>query len=80
MLILGVNKVLHWVQITAGWGRYTCPTKMIDGKLFSQFKKEWHLVSDYLSEHTHELVEEGGKIIRSHQQSCFKGRWWLWFC
>ncbi len=63
MLVLGVNKILGWVQITTGWGRYTCPTKMIDGKLCFHFKNEWHIVSDYLSEHTHELVEEGGKIF-----------------
>lgn len=63
MLVLGVNKILHWVQITTGWGRYTCQTKEINGELFFKFKKEWHRVSDYLSEHTDELVEEGGKVF-----------------
>ena len=63
MLVLGVNKILHWVQITTGWGKYTCPTKEVNGELFFKFKKEWHKVVDYISEHTDELVEEGGKIF-----------------
>lgn len=63
MLILGINRVLKWLQITSGGRSYTCPTKEINGELFFIFKKEWHRVADFLSEHTTELVSEGGKII-----------------
>ena len=38
MLILGVNKILNWVQITDGGRRYTCPIKDVDGELFFKFK------------------------------------------
>ena len=34
MLVLGINRILKWVQITTGWGTYTCPTKEINGELF----------------------------------------------
>ena len=34
MLVLGVNRILKWCQITAGGRRYTCPTKEINGELF----------------------------------------------
>ena len=60
MLILGINRVLNWCQVLVGGRRYTCPTKMINGKLFFIFKKAWHPVSEYVSEHTTELVEESG--------------------
>lgn len=63
MLVLGVNKVLKWCQITTGRGTYTCPTKEIDGQLFFAFKKAWHPVAAYISDHAHELVEEGGKLF-----------------
>lgn len=63
MLILGINRVLKWLQITSGGRSYTCPTKEINGELFFIFKKEWHRVADFLSEHTSELISEGGKII-----------------
>lgn len=63
MLILGINRVLKWLQITSCGRSYTCPTKEINGELFFIFKKEWHRVADFLSEHTTELVSEGGKII-----------------
>jgi len=63
MLILGINRVLKWLQITSGGRSYTCPTKEINGELFFIFKKEWHRVAEFLSEHTTELVSEGGKII-----------------
>ena len=51
MLVLGINKILEWCQITSGGRTYTCPTKYIDGKLFFKFKRVWHPVSDYISEH-----------------------------
>lgn len=63
MLILGINKVLKWVQITTGGRRYTCPTKEINGELFFIFKKDWHKVMDFVSDHTTELVSEGGKVF-----------------
>ena len=63
MLILGINKVLNHLQITTGGRRYTCSMKDINGELFFRFKKEWHKVADYLSEHTHEFVSEGGKYL-----------------
>ncbi|MDD3193562.1 MAG: hypothetical protein PHE47_06885 [Oscillospiraceae bacterium] len=63
MLVLGINKVLKWVQITTGGRRYTCPTKEINGELFFIFKKDWHKVMDFVSNHTTELVSEGGKVF-----------------
>jgi len=48
MPILGINKVLNWLQITTGTGTYTCPTKEINGELFFKFKNAWHKVIDYL--------------------------------
>ena len=63
MLILGINRVLNWLQITSGGRSYTCITKEINGELCFLFKKQWHMVAEYLSEHTTELVSEGGKII-----------------
>ena len=63
MLILGVNRILNWLQITTGGRSYTCPTKNINGELFFRFKKSWHKVANYLSEYTTELVSEGSKII-----------------
>lgn len=63
MLILGINKILNWLQITTGERRYTCPTKEINGELFFKFKNEWYRAIDYVSEHTAELISEGGKNI-----------------
>lgn len=63
MLILGINRILKWVQITTGGRNYTCPTKEINGELFFQFKNGWHRAIDFVSEHTTELVSEGGRII-----------------
>lgn len=63
MLVLGINKILNWCGITNGGRSYTCPTKIINNDLCFKFKNQWHKVSDYICEHTEELVEEGGKII-----------------
>jgi len=63
MLVLGINKICKWVQITTGERKYTCPTKEINGELMFLFKKTWHSVADNLSEHATELVEEGGKVL-----------------
>lgn len=63
MLVLVINKILNWCQITTETGTYTCPTKLIDGKLFFRFKKKWHSVAKYVSENAEKLVSEGGKIF-----------------
>lgn len=63
MLVLGINKTLKSCQITTGGRRYTCPTKELDGQLFFKFKKAWLPIAEYLSDHVHELVEEGGKVF-----------------
>ncbi|NMP38040.1 MAG: hypothetical protein GX051_07980 [Clostridiales bacterium] len=63
MQILGINRVLNWLQITSGGRSYTCITKEINGELCFLFKKKWHKVAEYLSEYTTELVSEGGKLI-----------------
>lgn len=63
MLVLGINKIMNVCQIISGGRRYTCPTKLIDGKLCFYFKKEWHSISEFASNYTEELVAEGGNII-----------------
>ena len=63
MLVSGINRVLNWCQVISGGRRYTCHTKMVDGNLFFHFKKEWHSVADFVSEHAEELVSEGGKVF-----------------
>lgn len=63
MLILGINHLTNWLQITTENGRYTCPTKTINGELFFRFKKEWHKVIDYVSEYTTELISKNGETI-----------------
>ena len=63
MLVLGINRLLNWVQITAGGRRYTCIMKEINGELFFHFKKDWHRVMDFTYDLTTELLSEGGKII-----------------
>jgi hypothetical protein len=63
MTVLSINYILNWVQIISGGRRYTCPTKEISGELFFAFKKDWHKVLDFTSEHTMELVSENEKTI-----------------
>lgn len=63
MLVLGINKILKWCQITSGGRKYTCPTKEINGELFFHFKKEWHKVAEFASEHIEEFVQEGEKVL-----------------
>lgn len=63
MKILGINKILNWLQITSSGKRYTCPMKEIKGELFFLFKEKWHKVADYLTEHTSQLLSEAGKNI-----------------
>ena len=63
MLVLGVNRILKWCQIISEGRRYTCITKLVDGKLYFNFKKEWHSVAEFASDHASELVSEGGKIF-----------------
>lgn len=52
MLVMNMNKDLNWIQITTGWGSYTCITEERDGELYFKFKNEWHKVEDYTSEYT----------------------------
>ena len=63
MLVLGINKILNWCQVLSNGRRYTCPTKLIDGKLFFKFKNAWHPVAEFASDHAEELVREGGKVF-----------------
>ena len=63
MLVLGVNKILNWCQITTGGRRYTCPTKEINGTLCFIFKKAWHPVAEFASEYCEELVQECSKVF-----------------
>ena len=63
MLVLGVNKILKGCQIVSGGRRYTCPTKEINGQLCFVFKKAWHPVADFISNHAEELVQEGGRVF-----------------
>lgn len=63
MLVLGINKILKWSQITTGWGTYTCPIKEVSGEMFFKFKRIWHPITDFVSEYTTELVEEGERIF-----------------
>lgn len=55
MLIMVINHVANWVQITTGGGRYTCPMEERDRELYFKFKNEWHKVDDYTSEYTSEF-------------------------
>ena len=63
MLVAGINRILNWCQVVSGGRCYTCRTKSVDGKLFFYFKKEWHRVADFLSDHADELVEEGDRVF-----------------
>lgn len=63
MLVLGINKICNWCQITTITGTYTCPIKEINGELFFKFKRVWHPIAKYISEHAEELVHEGGKTF-----------------
>lgn len=66
MIVLGINKILNWCQIISGGRKYTRPTKLINGKLFFHFKKEWHSVAEFVSDYAEELVSEGGKVFSRH--------------
>ncbi len=55
MMVLSINHILKWVQITAGGRQYTCPMQETGGELYFKFKDEWHKVIDYTSEYTDEF-------------------------
>lgn len=63
MLVLGVNRILNWCQITTGGRTYTCRTKEIDGVLCFIFKRTWHPVAEFISKNAEELVQNSDKII-----------------
>lgn len=63
MLVSGLNRILNWCQVISGGRRYTCMTKMIDGELFFNFKKNWHRVAEFIAENAEELVSEGGIVF-----------------
>ena len=63
MLVLGINKILKWCQITSGGRTYACPIKVTDGEIFFLFKKEWHKATQFASEHMVELVQEDGNVF-----------------
>lgn len=63
MLVSGINKVLNWCQVISNGRQYTCPTKTINGKLSFYFKKEWHSVAEFVTDHTLELISENGKVF-----------------
>lgn len=63
MIVTMVNKTCEWCQIATETGRYTCPIKRIDGKLFFKFKREWHPIANYISESAHELAYVGDKLV-----------------
>ena len=55
MIVLGINRVLNWVQITTHGSKYTCPMKESDGELLFKFNGQWHKVYDYTFEGTTEF-------------------------
>ncbi len=63
MLVLGVNRVLNWVQVLSNGRKYTCPIVVVNGESFFHFKKQLHSVAAYLSDHAEEWLMEGGKYI-----------------
>lgn len=63
MLVLGVNKWHNWCQIIFNGSRYTCPTKIVNGKLHFKFKKIWYPVAEFIADNAEELINEGGKIF-----------------
>lgn len=63
MLVLGINKILNWCQITSGGRTYTCPTQSINGELFFKFKNNWHKVAEFVFDNAEELLEEGGEVF-----------------
>ena len=61
-LILGINKAMGWLQITTHGSSYTCPIKEIDGVSKFKFKNKWHIVYEYVGEHT-TIMEKIGKDL-----------------
>jgi hypothetical protein len=65
MLVLGIVDTVNakWCQITTGGRRYTCPVKVDNGEMFFRFKRAWHPISQFVSDHAEVLVQEGGKTF-----------------
>lgn len=55
MMVLGINHILKWVQISAGGRQYTCPIKETSGEFYFKFRNKWHKVIDFISEYTSEF-------------------------
>ena len=69
MFMLVVNRILKSCQVLSDGRRYTCPIKEINGQLCFAFKKSWHPVVVFASEHTKEFVKVGEKnIFRSFKK------------
>ena len=62
MRVLGVNRILNWLQIVDS-KIYTCPTKEVNGELLFRYKNKWHRAIDYSYEKTDELYSENGKTL-----------------
>lgn len=58
-----IDSIEEDTEITVHAEAYTCPTKEINGELCFVFKKAWHPVAKYISEHAEELVQESGKVF-----------------
>ena len=63
MRVLVVNKILKWCSVVSGGRTYTCQTKEIGGELCFYFKKAWHPVNKYISDHSMELARDGDKVF-----------------
>lgn len=61
MLVLGITDTENakWCGITTGGRRYTCPVKIDNGEMFFRFKKAWHPVAQYVSDHADVLLDGG---------------------
>lgn len=66
MLVLGINKILNWCQITSGGRKYTCPTKLIGGQLFFVFKKNGIVWQSMSLNMRRNLFQKAVRFSRSH--------------
>lgn len=69
MLVLGVNKILKWCQITTDGRRYTCPVKEINGVLCFAFKNAWHPVAEFISDHAEDQFKKVEEFSQDRLQN-----------